>query len=123
MRGFFAFIFFMLISLSATASGEFLSGKMLKDRSTKSDLIVNTGSDYEFPITITVKSDGSIEGRSNNGYYDKGRWWLRGDTLCHQWESWFDGTRKCHGVIADGDNLTLVKPSSTHFRNAKTRLK
>lgn len=123
MRGIFKFIAFILISLPATASGEFLLGKELKDRIANGDLAVMTGTDYEFPVAITLKPDGSIEGKSDNGYYDIGRWWLRGDTLCHQWESWFDGLRKCHGVMADGYALTLAKPSAKHFRNAKTRLK
>ena len=46
-----------------------------------------------------------MEGVSES-YYDVGRWWLRGDTLCHQWDGWFDGLRKCHGVVADGVLLT-----------------
>ena len=116
-------LIFMMLCQPAMATGEFLSAIFIMDRVNKGELILKTGADYEFPIVISLRSDGSLEGKSSNGYFDIGRWWLHGDTLCHRWENWFDGLRKCHGVMADDDGLTLVKPNSQHFKNANTRLK
>lgn len=123
MRGKSILIAVMLFAPTAAAAGEFLSGKEVRTRVESGQLALNTSADYEFPVAVTLKPDGSMEGVSGNGYYDIGRWWLRGDTVCHQWESWFDGLRKCHGVVAEGTALTLVKPTAKDFKNAKKRLK
>ena len=123
MHRILTFIFLMMFCQPATATGVFLSAVLIKDRLNKGELVLKTGDDYEFPIVMNLKSDGSVEGKSSNGYFDVGRWWLHGDTLCHRWENWFDGLRKCHGVMADDDGLTLVKPNAKHFKNANTRLK
>ena len=114
---------FLIFPAAASAAGEFLSGEEVRNRLDSGNLALKTGADYEFPVAMTVKPDGTMEGVSGNGYYDVGRWWLRGDTLCHQWEGWFDGLRKCHGVVADGTALTLVKPTAIDFKDAKRRLK
>ena len=116
-------IVFMILAASASAAGEFLTGEEVRNRLDKDNLALKTSADYEFPVAMTLKPDGTMEGVSGNGYYDVGRWWLRGDTLCHQWGGWFDGLRKCHGVVADGDKLTLVKPTTKDFKDAKRRLK
>ena len=47
---------------------------------------IKRNADYEFPVAMTLIPDGSMDGVSGNGYYDVGPWWLRGDTLCHEWE-------------------------------------
>lgn len=121
MRGFiFALV---LIALPANAGSSFISGKEMKARVAAGDVIVKSNPEYDFPVEITLRADGTMDGRSENGYFDIGRWWLRGDVLCHQWDSWFDGIRKCLGVTANGAELTLAKPSALYFRNAKTRLK
>ena len=123
MRGKSILIASIILAASASAAGEFLTGEEVRNRLDKGNLALKTSADYEFPVAMTLKPDGSMEGVSRNGYYDVGRWWLRGDKLCHQWASWFDGLRKCHGVVADGSALTLVKPTTKDFRDAKRRLK
>ena len=123
MRGKSILIAFMILVPSVAAAGEFLTGKEVRTRLDSGQLALKTSADYEFPVAMTLKPDGSMEGVSGNGYYDVGRWWLRGDTLCHQWEGWFDGLRKCHGVVADGGTLTLVRPTTKDFKGAKRRLK
>ena len=112
-----------ILAAPASAAGEFLTGEEVRNRLDIGNLALKTSADYEFPVAMTLKPDGSMEGVSGNGYYDVGRWWLRGDTLCHQWEGWFDGLRKCHGVVADGTALTLVKPTAIDFKDANRRLK
>lgn len=114
---------FLLIALPAHAGGGYLSAGDIKDRLAAGDLTVKSSADYEFPVDMTLHADGTIEGVSGNGYFDVGRWWLRGDILCHKWDSWFDGLRKCYGVSAAGSALRLEKPSAEHFTSAKSRLK
>ncbi len=123
MRGKSIPITLLMLVASASTAGEFLTGKEVRNRFESGKLALKTSADYEFPVAMTLKLDGTMEGVSGNGYYDVGRWWLRGDTLCHQWEGWFDGLRKCHGVVADGTALTLVKPTAIDFKDANRRLK
>lgn len=33
---------------------------------------------------------------------DTGRWWVEGDRLCQQWQSWYDGRRFCFTLIRQG---------------------
>jgi hypothetical protein len=114
---------FLLIALPAHAGGGFLSADDIKDRLAAGDLAVKSSADYEFPVDMTLHADGTMEGVSGNGYFDVGRWWLRGDILCHKWDGWFDGLRKCYAVAGAGSALRLEKPSAEHFTSAKSRLK
>jgi len=123
VRGKSILIIILIFAASVSAAGEFVTGEEVRKRLDSGKLAFKTSADYEFPVALTLKPDGSMEGVSGNGYYDVGRWWLRGDTLCHQWEGWFDGLRKCHGVVADGGTLTLVRPTTKDFKGAKRRLK
>ena len=104
------FIHALSILCSELAAAEKLSGKELLRRIETGNIQIYTGSNYEFPVNIIFRANGSIEGVSVNGYYDQGRWWLRGDTLCHQWQAWFDGKRQCHFVYKTNSILTLTKP-------------
>ena len=110
-------------ALPVLAGGTILTGKDIESRIAATAIKVRTGPDYEFPVTITLMPDGTIEGVSANGYIDAGRWWTRGDTLCHQWASWFDGTRKCHAVQAEGDTLTLTRPDASTFESTSMKLR
>jgi hypothetical protein len=114
---------FALTSLFAQAGGPFVSGKDIKARVAGSELKIKSSDDYEFPIDMTLRADGSIYGVSGKGYNDIGRWWIKADILCHKWDSWFDGLRKCYAVAESDTGLTLTKPTAKHFKNAKTRLK
>jgi hypothetical protein len=123
MRVLLLTLIFALTSLSVQAGGPFVSGKEIKVRVAGSELKLKSSADYEFPVDMTLRADGSMDGVSHNGYIDIGRWWVRADILCHKWDSWFDGLRKCYAVAESDAGLTLVKPTAKHFKNAKTRLK
>ena len=111
------------IALPAQSGDRFLSGKDFKARVETGDVMMKSSTDYEFPVDITLRADGSMDGVSGNGYIDIGRWWIQADILCHKWDSWFDGLRKCYAVAESDTGLTLAKPTAKHFKNAKTRLK
>lgn len=112
-----------LFAFPVLADGSYISGKDLKSRVEDGSLLVHSSADYEFPVKITLRADGTIEGLSGNGYVDSGSWWLRGDTVCHRWEGWFDGLRKCYAVIENDAKLSFAKASSKHFWNTKLRKK
>lgn len=110
-------------ALPAVAGGAILTGEDIERRAAAAEVQLRTGPGYAFPVTITLRPGGSMEGISANGYVDVGRWWTRGDTLCHQWDTWFDGARKCHAVTADGAALTLAKPDADAFRSTSMKLR
>ena len=123
MRSISILVIILIFAASASAAGEFLTGKEVRNRLDRGKLAVKTSADYEFSVAMTLKPDGSMEGVSENRYYDIGRWWIKGDLLCHKWNSWFDGFRKCYGVKEKAGGLQLEKPTKVHFTKAKTRLK
>jgi hypothetical protein len=123
MRVLLVTLIFALTSFSAQAGGPFLSGKEITTRVSGSELKIKSSADYEFPVEMTLRADGSMEGLSGNGYIDIGHWWVQADILCHKWDSWFDGLRKCYAIAESDSGLTLAKPTAKHFKNSKTRLK
>jgi hypothetical protein len=63
----------------------------------------------EFPLYY--RRDGRVDGsgeavglgrlaRPN----DSGRWWVNGNRLCQQWQTWYDGKRMCFQLISLGGN-------------------
>lgn len=114
-----------LIAATAAAAADvtILTGEGIAARVASASLAVRTGPGYAFPVAITLRADGSMEGVSANGYIDIGRWWTRGDTLCHQWEGWFDGLRKCHAVTAESGGLVLVRPDAKLFDASTMKLR
>ena len=123
MRILTAVFVLLALALPAHAGGGFISGKEIKSRAAAGPVKVKSNTEYEFPVELTVLANGKLEGISGNGYYDIGRWWIKGDLLCHKWDSWFDGIRKCYGVTEKAEALQLEKPTKVHFTKAKTRLK
>lgn len=55
-------------------------------------------------VPISYAQDGTIEGKAGAvAFYlgsekDRGKWWIEGSTVCHQWNTWFDGKKKCLSV-------------------------
>jgi hypothetical protein len=61
----------------------------------------------EFPLFY--RRDGQVDGSGEAlglGRFmrpsDKGRWWVRGDRLCQQWETWYDGKVMCFELTRTG---------------------
>jgi hypothetical protein len=54
----------------------------------------------EIPLNYRINGrvDGSGEAVGLGRFLqpkDKGRWWISGNSLCQQWETWYDGARMC----------------------------
>lgn len=63
----------------------------------------------EFPLFY--RPDGQVDGSGEAiglGRFlkprDKGRWWVRGDSLCQKWETWYEGRTMCFTLTDLGGN-------------------
>lgn len=57
----------------------------------------------EFPLNY--RPNGQVDGTGEAiglGRFvqpkDSGRWWITGDSLCQQWQTWYDGKRICFTI-------------------------
>lgn len=65
----------------------------------------------EFPLFY--RQDGRVDGTGEAVGLgrlarpsDSGRWWIAGNRLCQQWQSWYDGKRMCFQLIhLGGDRI------------------
>jgi hypothetical protein len=62
-------------------------------------------------IPLYYKQDGHVDGSGQAvglGRWlkptDSGRWWISGNRLCQQWQTWYNGDRMCFTVISLGGN-------------------
>lgn len=61
-------------------------------------------------VPITYAPDGTVEGKAGAVAFflgsekDRGKWWIEGATICHQWNIWFDGKKKCLSVVSRPGN-------------------
>ncbi len=63
----------------------------------------------EFPLYY--RRDGRVDGSGEAlglGRFirptDTGRWWISGNRLCQQWQTWYDGRRMCFRLTDLGNN-------------------
>ncbi len=63
----------------------------------------------EFPLYY--RADGQVDGSGEAvglGRFlkpkDKGRWWVKGDSLCQKWETWYEGRTICFTLTDLGGN-------------------
>lgn len=55
-------------------------------------------------VPITYGPDGVVEGKAGAvAFYlgsekDRGKWWVEGSSVCHQWNTWFNGKKTCFTV-------------------------
>jgi hypothetical protein len=63
----------------------------------------------EFPLFY--RRDGRVDGTGEAlglGRFirptDSGRWWISGNRLCQQWQTWYDGRRMCFEIIYLGNS-------------------
>jgi uncharacterized protein YraI len=97
------------ICVSGFAWGEsrILTGTELKD-------LVSAGATVEldapmgYKIPIRYGAEGHMTGEAGGlasylgAATDTGKWWVKGDELCHKWKQWFSGELKCLRLSRDG---------------------
>ena len=58
-----------------------------------------------------LKHGGTLQGvQGKLGQFDDhGRWWVKDDKLCVQWELWLFAKPTCYGVELEGDQITRIE--------------
>lgn len=64
-----------------------------------------TGNFDGYELVIRADSDGSLQGKVADHYYDEGTWSLDGNRLCVSFNTWTDGKATCGEVVKDGSWL------------------
>ncbi len=56
-------------------------------------------------VPVAYGTDGTLQGSAGAvSFYlgaarDRGKWWIEGSRLCHQWTVWFNGRKKCFEIV------------------------
>lgn len=86
-----------------------MNGDELRSMVTQNRVFLATPLGGEFPLNYRPNGqvDGSGEALGLGRFVqpkDKGRWWISGNSLCQQWETWYDGKRMCFVIQRNGAN-------------------
>jgi hypothetical protein len=97
-----------LCALASPAAADTLSGREIRREIIGKRIYLATPLGGELPLNYrrngTVDATGEAIGLGRFVQpNDRGRWWLRGDNLCQQWESWYDGRAFCFTLTSIGD--------------------
>lgn len=97
------------LSASAPAMAETLSGSEIRDLVNGRRIYLATPLGGELPMNY--RSGGMLDASGEAiglGRFlqpkDRGRWWIAGDRLCQQWQSWYDGKRICFTLSRRGES-------------------
>jgi hypothetical protein len=101
--------FLMLAASAGLAHADLMSGEEIRDAVTGKRIYLATPLGGEFPLYYQRSGtvDGSGEALGIGRWVrptDSGRWWVDGDSLCQQWETWYDGKRNCFKLQRVGEN-------------------
>jgi hypothetical protein len=64
----------------------------------------STGSTGE----VSYKSDGTMAGRKDSGVSDVGKWWVKDDKICRQWDNWRGGEWHCFDIFETSEKSYKV---------------
>ena len=87
----------------ANESGVSLQGEALKDAVSGKRIYLSVPLGGELPLYYQANGrvDGSGEAAGLGRFLkptDSGRWWVEGERLCQQWETWYQGRVFCFTV-------------------------
>ena len=106
-------------------SAEQLAGTDLKQFVNGKRVYLATPFGGEFPLnykrTGVVTGDGSALGLGKFfAPTENGRWWVKGENLCQQWPTWYDGKATCFQIKKTGErSLNWVRDDG---RRGKARI-
>lgn len=43
---------------------------------------------------------------------DSGRWWIKNDAWCREWDNWFGGYPACFKIVKDGETIKFFDTSN-----------
>ena len=107
------------------ANADQLSGSELKQFVNGKRVYLATPFGSEFPLnykrTGVVTGDDSALGLGKFfAPTESGRWWVRGENLCQQWPTWYDGKATCFRIKKTGaQSLDWVRDDG---RSGKARI-
>lgn len=108
-----------------SAGAEQLSGGELKQFVNGKRVYLATPFGGEFPLnykrTGVVTGDGTALGLGKFfAPTESGRWWVKGENLCQQWPTWYDGKTTCFQIRKTGEkSLNWVRDDG---RSGKARI-
>jgi hypothetical protein len=84
-----------------------MNGQEIRDRIAGKRVYLAIPLGGEFPLHY--KTNGTVDGSGEAvglGKYmqpkDSGRWWIAGERLCQQWQSWYEGREFCFTLTDAG---------------------
>jgi hypothetical protein len=96
-----------VLTLATPAFADRMGGDDIRQNITGKRIYLAVPFGGEFPLFY--RRDGQVDGSGEAlglGRFmrpsDKGRWWVRGDRLCQQWETWYDGQVMCFELTKTG---------------------
>jgi hypothetical protein len=100
--------------IAAPAMADVMSGKELRNAIIGKRIYLATPLGGELPLFYAPggKVDGSGEAIGLGKYLaptDKGRWWIKGNSLCQKWQEWYDGATQCFIITRAGGDKILWK--------------
>lgn len=98
----------------ATADTGPMSGKEIRAAVSGNRIFLQTPLGGEFPLYY--RKDGVVDGSGEAlglGRFmapkDSGKWWIKGDRLCQQWQEWYDGKQQCFVLRRTGQTSLYWK--------------
>ena len=114
----------ILVVPAAAGAGE-LAGNELKQFVNGKRVYLATPFGGEFPLNYrssgVVTGDGTALGLGKFlAPKESGRWWVKGENLCQQWPTWYDGKPSCFKIRKTGErSLNWVRDDG---RSGKARI-
>ena len=96
-----------LVSSPAALASSPLSGEAIKDRVAGKRIYLKIPLGGEFPLYYQTNGvvNGSGEAVGLGRFMrpkDSGKWWINGNRLCQQWQTWYDGKPFCFTITDNG---------------------
>ncbi len=108
-------VYFLLGSGAGFANAELMTGAQIRKDVVGKRIYLSAPLGGEFPLFY--RADGQVDGSGEAlgiGKWvrptDKGRWWISGNQLCQQWQTWYDGKPMCFKLEKlGGDKLAWTQ--------------
>ena len=90
----------------AAAQSSALSGQQIDDLVAGATVEIDTPAGTKLPVRYA--RDGKLTGEARDlasylgAAFDRGRWWVSSDRLCHKWDRWFNSEPQCLRLSREG---------------------
>ena len=71
-------------------------------------------------IQVTYKANGDLVGAGDYNLTDRGRWWVKENSLCRQWNRWRGGKEACFDIVIKGNTTTFFEAGTTTVAESTT---